>query len=30
MGIDYRLVRTDQPFDKTLSSFLAHRATKTG
>ena len=30
MGIDYRLVRTDQPFDKTLASFLAHRAAKTG
>lgn len=30
MGIDYRLIRTDQSFDKTLASFLAHRAAKTG
>jgi hypothetical protein len=27
-GLDYRLVRTDQPFDVTLSAYLAERSEK--
>ncbi len=30
LGMDYQLLRTDQPFDQALASFLSHRATKMG